>query len=185
VDDLAVVEWSEAIKEMQRNWIGRSEGAEVDFKIAQGTGKGGTIRVFTTRPDTLFGATYMVLAPEHPLVDVITTPEQQAAVKAYRAEAARKSDLERTELAKTKTGVFTGAYAVNPVNDKRIPVWIADYVLISYGTGAIMAVPGQDERDWEFAEIFDLPIIRTVQPPEGYTGQAYLGDGPAINSGFL
>jgi leucyl-tRNA synthetase len=185
LDDLTLVEWSEAIKEMQRNWIGRSEGAEVDFKIAEGAGKGGTIRVFTTRPDTLFGATYMVLAPEHPLVDVITTPEHRAAVGAYKEAAARKSDLERTELAKTKTGVFTGAYAINPMNDKPIPVWVADYVLISYGTGAIMAVPGQDERDWEFAEVFGLPIIRTVQPPPEWEGKAYLGDGPAINSGFL
>jgi leucyl-tRNA synthetase len=185
LDDLALVEWSEAIKEMQRNWIGRSEGAEVDFPIARRASKGETIRVFTTRPDTLFGATYMVLAPEHPLVEVITTPEQRAAVGAYKEAAARKSDLERTELAKTKTGVFTGAYAINPMNDKPIPVWVADYVLISYGTGAIMAVPGQDERDWEFAEVFGLPIIRTVQPPPGWEGKAYLGDGPAINSGFL
>jgi leucyl-tRNA synthetase len=185
LDDLALVEWSEAIKEMQRNWIGRSEGAEVDFKIAGSGNKCGTIRVFTTRPDTLFGATYMVLAPEHPLMDVITTPEQRASVQAYKEAAARKSDLERTELAKTKTGVFTGAYALNPMNDEPIPVWVADYVLISYGTGAIMAVPGQDERDWEFAEVFGLTIIRTVQPPPGWEGKAYLGDGPAINSGFL
>jgi leucyl-tRNA synthetase len=183
LDDLELVDWSEAIKEMQRNWIGKSEGAEVDFPLARS--KEEVIRVFTTRPDTLFGATYMVLAPEHPLVDAITTPEQKAAVEAYKSEAARKSDLERTELAKTKTGVFTGAYAINPVNGKEIPVWIADYVLATYGTGAIMAVPGQDERDWEFAEVFNLPIIRTVQPPEGWEGKAYLGEGPAINSGFL
>jgi leucyl-tRNA synthetase len=207
LDDLDLVDWPEAIKEMQRNWIGRSEGAEVDFQIVPAdlpqaqikewvehdlfnaanalTGQLPKIRVFTTRPDTLFGATYMVLAPEHPLVDAITTPEHRAAVRAYQEAAARKSDLERTELAKTKTGVFTGAHAINPVNDKPIPVWVADYVLISYGTGAIMAVPGQDERDWEFAEVFNLPIIRTVQPPEGWEGKAYLGDGPAINSGFL
>jgi leucyl-tRNA synthetase len=187
LEDLNLVDWSEAIKEMQRNWIGRSEGAEVDFKgRASGAEEGKfAIRVFTTRPDTLFGATYMVLAPEHPLVDSITTATQRAAVENYRAEAARKSDLERTELAKKKTGVFSGAYAVNPVTGKAIPVWIADYVLISYGTGAIMAVPGQDERDWEFAEVFDLPIIRTVQPLEGWEGKAYLGEGPAINSGFL
>jgi leucyl-tRNA synthetase len=190
LEDLEVVDWSEAIKEMQRNWIGRSEGAEVDFTLGTASrgrkpAEGHKIRVFTTRPDTLFGATYMVLAPEHALVDQITTPEQRPAVEAYKSEAARKSDLERTELAKTKTGVFTGAYALNPVNGKRIPIWIADYVLASYGTGAIMAVPGQDERDWEFAEVFDLPIVRTVQPPEGWTGKAYLGDGPAINSGFL
>jgi leucyl-tRNA synthetase len=183
--DLALVDWSEAIKEMQRNWIGKSEGAEVDFQVARSGSKGDLIRVFTTRPDTLFGATYMVLAPEHPCVDKITTPEHREAVDRYREEAARKSDLERTELAKTKTGVFTGGYAINPVNVHRIPVWIADYVLASYGTGAIMAVPGQDERDWEFAEVFNLPIIRTVQPPEGWEGKAYLGDGPAINSSFL
>src|SRR5262249_42484893 len=134
---------------------------------------------------TLFGATYMVLAPEHPLVDEITTPEQRATVEAYKAEAARKSDLERTELAKKKTGVFTGAYAINPVNNEEIPIWVAAYVLISYGTAAIMAVPGQDERDWEFAEVYDLPIIRTVEPPLGWEGKAYLGEGPAINSEFL
>jgi leucyl-tRNA synthetase len=188
LDDLDLVDWPVAIKEMQRNWIGRSEGAEVDFTLAgvpEGAPGRNVVRVFTTRPDTLFGATYMVLAPEHPVVDAMTTPEQRPAVRAYQEAAARKSDLERTELAKTKTGVFTGAYAINPVNDKPIPVWVADYVLISYGTGAIMAVPGQDERDWEFAEVFDLPIIRTVQPPEGWQGKAYLGDGPAINSGFL
>src|SRR5262249_11386977 len=127
-----------------------------------------SIRVFTTRPDTLFGATYMVLAPEHPLVDRITTLDQRRAVEAYKAEAARKSDLERTELAKKKTGVFTGAYAINPVNDEQIPIWIADYVLISYGTGAIMAVPAHDLRDWEFALQFQLPIRQVVQPPAGY-----------------
>jgi leucyl-tRNA synthetase len=189
LNDLALVDWSEAIKEMQRNWIGRSEGAEVDFRLqiedCRLKDNLAPIRVFTTRPDTLFGATYMVLAPEHPLVQAITTPTQHQAVQAYQAEAARKSDLERTELAKKKTGVFTGAYAINPVNDKPIPVWVADYVLISYGTGAIMAVPGQDERDWEFAEVFGLPIIRTVQPPPGWEGKAYLGDGPAMNSAFL
>jgi leucyl-tRNA synthetase len=182
LDDLNEVAWPEPIKLMQRNWIGRSEGAEVDFPLASSAG---TIRVFTTRPDTLFGATYMVLSPEHPLVDAITTTEQRAAVAAYQTEAAGKSDLERTELAKKKTGIFTGAYAVNPVNGEKIPIWVADYVLASYGTGAIMAVPGQDERDWEFAEVFGLPIIRTVAPPEGWKGKAYLGEGPAINSGFL
>ena len=186
LNDLELVDWSPAIKEMQRNWIGKSEGAEVDFHLAVSSpNKDLAIRVFTTRPDTLFGATYMVLAPEHPLVERITTPEQRSAVAQYKAEAARKSDLERTELAKTKTGVFTGAYALNPVNNTKIPIWIADYVLSSYGTGAIMAVPGQDERDWEFAEVFGLPIIRTVQPPEGWEGKAYVGEGPAINSGFL
>ncbi len=188
LDDLAGVDWSEGIKELQRNWIGRSEGADVDFPIASPpTAVGGEdrIRVFTTRPDTLFGATYMVLSPEHALVDQITTPPQRAAVKQYQDEAARKSDLERTDLAKKKTGVFTGAYAINPVNNEKIPIWIADYVLATYGTGAIMAVPGQDERDWEFAEIYGLQIVRTVQPPVGWEGKAYLGDGPAINSDFL
>ena len=143
------------------------------------------LRVFTTRPDTLFGATYMVLAPEHALVERLTHSEQRAAVEAYREQAARKSELERTELQKEKTGVFTGAYAINPVNGEQIPIWIADYVLASYGTGAIMAVPGHDERDLEFAKTFDLPIIRTVQPPPDFAGEAYLGDGRAINSGFL
>src|SRR5436309_648346 len=180
--DLDQVEWPESIKTMQREWIGRSEGADVDFKLRD---HAGAIRVFTTRPDTLFGATYMVLSPEHALVDQVTTPEQRKAVKEYQATASRKSDLERTELAKTKSGIFTGAYAINPVNNEAIPVWVADYVLASYGTGAIMAVPGQDERDWEFAEIYDLPIVRTVQPPKDYAGKAYLGDGPAINSAFL
>src|SRR5260370_42342087 len=127
----------------------------------------------------------MVLAPEHELVDIIATPDRQDEVRSYKADVAAKSDLERTELAKKKTGVFTGAYAINPVNREKIPIWIADYVLSTYGTGAIMAVPGQDERDWDFAEVFDLPIIRTVQPPEGWVGKAFLGDGPAINSGFL
>jgi leucyl-tRNA synthetase len=181
LEDLETLDWSEWIKKMQRDWIGKSEGAEVDFPLATGD----VLRVFTTRPDTLFGATYMVLAPEHALVEKITTPAQRKAVEAYRAEAARKTDLERTEKAKTKTGVWTGAYAINPVNGKEIPVWVADYVLSTYGTGAIMAVPGQDERDWEFAEIYHLPIIRTVQPPEGWQGKAYLEDGPAINSDFL
>jgi len=189
LDDLGLVDWPESIKKMQRDWIGRSEGAEVDFRLASGA----AIRVFTTRPDTLFGATYMVLAPEHPLVDRITTPAQRPAVKAYQVEAARKSDLERTELAKKKTGVFTGAYAVNPVNNEKIPIWIADYVLISYGTGAIMAVPGHDERDFEFAEQFSLPIRTVVKPPPEWlrkTGstlehlsEAYVDEGAAVNSG--
>src|SRR5213079_103355 len=180
INELDGLDWPQGIKLLQRNWIGRSEGAEVDFKIDDKK-----IRVFTTRPDTLYGANYMVLAPEHSLVDLIVTEEQWPAVRDYREKTARKSDLERTELAKEKTGVFTGAYAINPVNDKKIPIWVADYVLASYGTGAIMAVPGQDERDWEFAEVFDLPIIRTVQPPDNWKGKAYLGEGPAINSGFL
>ncbi|MBL7961177.1 leucine--tRNA ligase, partial [bacterium] len=141
--------------------------------------------VFTTRPDTIFGATYMVLAPEHPLVEKITTSGQKKVVDEYKRKAALKSDMERTELAKEKSGVWTGAFAINPANQKEIPIWIADYVLISYGTGAIMAVPGQDERDWEFAEKFQLPILRTVQPPSGFDGKAYTEDGPAINSDFL
>jgi leucyl-tRNA synthetase len=187
LNDLELVDWSPAIKEMQRNWIGRSEGADVDFRLfsREPQASADRIRVFTTRPDTLFGATYMVLSPEHSLVSKITTPEYRAAVAAYQSDAASKSDLERTELSKKKTGVFTGAYAINPVNNQRIPVWVADYVLATYGTGAIMAVPGQDERDWEFAEVFNLPIIRTVQPPAGWEGKAYLGEGPAINSQFL
>ncbi|HEY8519733.1 MAG TPA: leucine--tRNA ligase [Gammaproteobacteria bacterium] len=176
------VDWPESTKEMQRNWIGRSEGAEIDFPVK---GMDVAIRVFTTRPDTLFGATYMVLAPEHELVDRLTAPDRRAEVDAYRDQAARKSELERSAIQKDKTGVFTGAYAVNPASGAEIPIWIADYVLAGYGTGAIMAVPGQDERDWDFAVAHDLPIIRTVQPPEGFEGGAYLGDGPAINSGFL
>ena len=183
LDGLDELDWSDSIKKLQQDWIGKSVGAEVDFKV---DGHDATIRVFTTRPDTLFGATYMVLAPEHKLVDAITTPNQQAAVNAYREEAARKSDLERTELAKDKTGVHTGAYAINPVNGKKIPIWISDYVLISYGTGAIMSVPAHDERDFEFAKKFNLPIIQVVQPED--TGQrsedsCFTGDGIAVNSG--
>src|ERR1019366_4416384 len=154
--DLDSIDWTNSLKEMQRNWIGRSEGAEVDFQIAdcQLPIADSKIRVFTTRPDTLFGATYMVLAPEHRLVDEIVTEEQLDAIENYRAHTARKSDLERTELAKEKSGVFTGAFAINPVNGEKIPIWIADYVLASYGTGAIMAVPAHDERDFEFASKF-------------------------------
>ena len=179
LDDL---DWPSSVKELQRNWIGRSEGADVHFNIV---GSKEVITVFTTRPDTLFGATYMVLAPEHPFVDVLTTTGQERAVKEYQDKASRKSDLERGELNKEKTGVFTGSNAVNPVNDEEIPIWISDYVLMSYGTGAIMAVPGQDQRDWDFAKEFDLPIIRTVEPPGDFDGEAYLGEGPAINSEFL
>jgi len=182
LQDLEDLDWPESLKEMQRNWIGKSIGAEIDFQIANYDEK---LRVFTTRPDTIFGATYMVLAPEHHLVDKITTDEQKKVIEDYKEEAARKSDLERQELNKEKTGAFTGAYAVNPANGKEIPIWIADYVLASYGTGAIMAVPGQDERDWEFAEKFDLEIVRTVEPPEDFDGKAYTGEGPAINSEFL
>jgi leucyl-tRNA synthetase len=161
VEDLDELDWPRPIKDMQRNWVGRSEGAEVDFPIVL-DGRSEAIRVFTTRPDTLFGATYMVLAPEHPLVDRITTPQRRDAVHAYREAASRKSDLDRTDLAKTKTGVFTGGHAINPVNGEEIPIWIADYVLMGYGTGAIMAVPGHDERDFEFAQEFNLSIVRVV-----------------------
>ncbi|MBT5249953.1 MAG: leucine--tRNA ligase [Bacteroidetes Order II. Incertae sedis bacterium] len=181
-EDLEDVNWPEPVKMMQRNWVGRSEGAHVDFVVE---GQEDKLRVFTTRPDTLFGATYMVLAPEHDLVDVITKNDQKAAVKAYRKEASGKTDIDRMSESKTKTGVFTGCYAINPAGGSRIPIWIADYVLMGYGTGAIMAVPAQDERDWEFAKVFDLPIVRTVQPPDGFDGKAYTGDGPAINSEFL
>ncbi|MDR1429769.1 MAG: leucine--tRNA ligase [Spirochaetaceae bacterium] len=181
LDDLDGLAWPEPVKQMQRNWIGRSEGANVVFKIDGHTGPDGgplELEIYTTRPDTLFGVTYMVLSPEHPLAETITSPAQKAAVSAYLEEAAKKSDLERTDLAKTKTGVFSGAYAVNPVNGGKIPVWIADYVLISYGTGAIMAVPAHDERDWEFAKTFNLPIIPVVSssPPKG--GKAPLAPDP-------
>jgi len=186
LQDLETIDWSDSLKEMQRNWIGRSEGAEVDFAIAECGARSAEcqngIRVFTTRPDTLFGATYMVLAPEHKLVDALTTPAQRQAVESYKAEVAKKSDLERTELAKEKTGVFTGGYAVNPVNGEKIPVWIADYVLSSYGTGAIMAVPGHDTRDFEFATKFNLPIVQVVQPPAGVDWHGYVDDGVSINS---
>ncbi|MEX0646616.1 MAG: leucine--tRNA ligase [Balneolaceae bacterium] len=182
LEGLNDLEWPESTKEMQRNWIGKSIGAEIDFQVQD---YDENIRVFTTRPDTIFGATYMVLAPEHYLVDQITTEDQLPEVEKYKNLADQKSDLERQELTKEKTGVFTGAYAVNPANSEKIPIWIADYVLAHYGTGAIMAVPGQDERDWEFAETFDLPIIRTVQPPDDFEGKAYTGDGPAVNSDFL
>ncbi|MBO0482923.1 leucine--tRNA ligase [Candidatus Enterococcus courvalinii] len=181
LDDLETVDWPESIKEMQRNWIGRSVGANVEFKVA-GTDKSYT--VFTTRPDTLFGTTYSVLAPELDLVREITTPEQKAAVEAYIEETAKKSDLKRTDLAKEKTGVFTGAYAINPVNGKEIPIWIADYVLASYGTGAIMAVPAHDERDYEFAKAFDLPIQPVIEGGN-LSKAAHTEDGSHINSEFL
>ncbi|MFJ6670522.1 leucine--tRNA ligase [Actinosynnema sp. NPDC091369] len=179
IDDLDRLDWPDKIKAMQRNWIGRSHGARVKFAVDGHDGV--DVEVFTTRPDTLFGATYMVLAPEHPLVDVIASAGQADAIAAYRDEVARKSELDRQEN-KEKTGVFTGAHAVNPVNGARIPVYVADYVLMGYGTGAIMAVPGQDQRDWDFAKAFDLPIVRTVQPPEDFDGEAYTGTGPAVNS---
>lgn len=181
LDDLEELDWPEATKQMQRNWIGKSVGAQVDFKIAN-TDK--VFTVFTTRADTLFGATYCVMAPEHPFVNEIVTPEQAAAVKEYQATIESKSDLERTDLAKDKTGVFTGAYAINPVNGKEIPIWIADYVLSSYGTGAIMAVPAHDERDWEFAKKFGLEIIPVLAGGD-VTEAAYTDDGLHINSGFL
>jgi leucyl-tRNA synthetase len=179
LNDLEKIEWSHSLKEMQRNWIGRSEGAEVIFKLADSSK---AIHVFTTRPDTLWGATYMVLSPEHKLVDEITTSEKRAEVEKYRVYAAGKSDLERTELAKEKTGVFTGAYAINPANNERIPVWIADYVLISYGTGAIMAVPAHDTRDLEFAGKFNLPVVQVVEPPGGKNWRGFVDEGVAINS---
>ncbi|KJD46667.1 leucine--tRNA ligase [Paenibacillus terrae] len=181
LDDLEELDWSESIKDMQRNWIGKSTGAEVHFPIE---GHDKQLTVFTTRPDTLFGASYCVLAPEQELVDVITTPEQKDAVNQYREQAARKSDLERTDLAKDKTGVFTGAYAVNPVNGEKLPIWIADYVLAGYGTGAIMAVPGHDTRDWEFAKQFGLNIIEVVQGGD-VAKEPYTEDGPHVNSGLL
>jgi leucyl-tRNA synthetase len=181
LEDLEGLDWPEGIKDLQRNWIGRSEGAEVDFAVA---GSERRLRIFTTRPDTMFGATYMVISPEHPWVQELTADAQRDAVTAYCEEAARKSDRDR-QVSREKTGVFTGAYCVNPANGEQIPVWVADYVMMGYGTGAIMAVPGQDERDWEFAEAFGLPIIRTVQPPADFEGMAFTGDGPAINSDFL
>ncbi len=213
--DLEQVDWPSSIKKLQSDWIGRSTGAEVDFyigdnftQLAPGDSPGAkyqqwktqraetgfpakpgddVLRIYTTRPDTLFGATYMVIAPEHPLVGQLTTPDQQEAVKAYCEQAARKSDLDRTELSKTKTGVFTGSYAINPVNGDAVPIWIADYVLISYGTGAIMAVPAHDERDFEFAKQFNLRIIQVVQPTDGAetksSAHPFTADGEAINSG--
>lgn len=181
LDDLDLVDWPENIKDMQRNWIGRSEGAEVTFKIKDSDE---TFNVFTTRPDTLFGATYTVFAPEHELIEKITTPEQKEAVETYKKQVELKSELERTDLAKDKTGVFTGAYAINPINGEEVPIWIADYVLIQYGTGAIMAVPAHDERDFEFAQQFGLNI-RPVLEGGDVTKEAFTGDGPHINSEFL
>ncbi len=180
LEDLDTLEWSDSLKEMQRNWIGRSEGAEVEFRVAESEHR---ITVFTTRPDTLFGATYLVLAPEHKLVDEITSPAQRPEVARYREQTARKSDRERTELAREKTGVFTGAHAINPVNGQTLPIWIADYVLLSYGTGAIMAVPAHDTRDLEFATRFQLPVVQVVQPPDPATDwRGFVGEGLAVNS---
>ncbi|PAD22986.1 leucine--tRNA ligase [Terribacillus saccharophilus] len=181
LEDLDELDWPDSLKEMQRNWIGRSEGAEVTFRI-EDTEE--SFDVFTTRPDTLFGATFAVLSPEHPLVDKITSGTQQKAVESYKQEVAAKSDLERTDLAKEKTGVFTGAYAINPVNGEKMPIWIADYVLMSYGSGAIMAVPAHDERDYEFAKTFDLPIKAVIEGAD-VENEAYTGEGAHINSDFL
>ncbi|MEX0741673.1 MAG: leucine--tRNA ligase, partial [Phycisphaeraceae bacterium] len=184
-DDLELVEWPEPIKLMQRNWIGRSEGALVEFPL-EGDEADSLISVFTTRPDTLFGATYMVLAPEHPLVEEITTADQRGPVRQYQEQAAKRTDMERQAEGKTKTGVFTGAYAINPVNQQRVPIWIADYVLITYGTGAIMAVPGHDHRDFEFAKQFDLPIQRVVAASEEAADEsldeAFATTGVSVNS---
>ncbi len=189
LENLERIDWSETTKTAQRRWIGRSEGAEVDFRLADRDEK---LSVFTTRPDTLWGATYMVLAPEHPLVDVVTTGEHRTAVSEYVRESGRKTAIEREDATREKTGVFTGGYAVNPVNDARIPIWISDYVLMTYGTGAIMAVPAHDGRDFEFARTFDLPIVQvisgSVEATNGYDGaasleEAYTGEGTMINSG--
>ncbi|CAM4350000.1 leucine--tRNA ligase [Saccharibacillus endophyticus] len=181
LEDLEELDWPESLKDMQRNWIGKSQGAEVTFQV-EGTDE--NIAVFTTRPDTLYGATYCVLAPEHPLVEKITTEHEKEAVKAYQEKASHKSDLERTDLNKDKSGVFTGAYAVNPVNGAKLPIWIADYVLAAYGTGAIMAVPGHDTRDWEFAKKFGIQIIEVVKGGD-IEKEAYTGEGEHVNSGFL
>ena len=182
LEDLEGLDWPSSTLMMQRNWIGKSQGAEVNFKVE---GSDETITVFTTRPDTLFGATYMVLAPEHELVSKITAPEQKAAVETYQKQAAAKSEFERSDADKEKTGAFTGAYAVNPLNGRKIPVWIADYVLTGYGTGAIMAVPAHDDRDYAFAKKFNLPIIEVIKSEEGVAEKAFIGDGELINSDFL
>lgn len=180
LDDLDDIDWPESIKEMQRNWIGRSVGAQITFQIADSDD---SVNVFTTRPDTIFGVEYMTLAPEHKLVDKITTPEQKSAVEAYKEEVSHKSDLDRTDLNDEKTGVFTGAYAINPVNGKRIPIWISDYVLVTYGTGAVMAVPAHDDRDFAFAKKFDLPMTQVIEG--NLEDGAITGDGKHINSDFL
>jgi len=186
LDELEGLDWPKGIKLLQINWIGRSEGALIDFDCryvdAQGTLMTYHLKVFTTRPDTVYGATFMVIAPEHPLVDVVVTEEQWPAVREYRERTARKSELERTDLSREKTGVFTGAYAINPANNEKIPIWIADYVLLGYGTGAIMGVPAHDERDLEFARKFDLPIVEAVQPPGDEDPIGFVGEGIAINS---
>jgi len=182
LDELEGLDWPEGIKLLQRNWIGRSEGAEIDFKIENMDQR---IRVFTTRPDTLYGGTFLVLAPEHSLVDLIVTEEQWPAVREYRERASRKSELERADLSKEKTGVFTGAYAINPATNEKIPVWIADYVLLGYGTGAIGGVPAHDDRDLEFATKFDLPTVVVVQPTDNQPAFGFTGEGIAINSPII
>ncbi|WP_416151564.1 leucine--tRNA ligase [Salipaludibacillus sp. HK11] len=181
LEDLEELDWPESIKDMQRNWVGRSEGADVHFTLEK---TGEQFTVFTTRPDTLFGTTYLVFAPEHNWVAGITSAEQKEAVEAYQKKVATKSDLERTELAKEKSGVFTGGYAIHPITGEKLPIWIADYVLVNYGTGAIMAVPGHDERDYEFAQTFDLPIVEVVSGGD-LSKEAYAGDGPHVNSDFV
>ena len=182
LQDLELLDWPHSIKAMQKNWIGRSEGAEVDFPLAADPEK--MLRVFTTRPDTLYGATYMVIAPEHPWVEELSSPAQKPAVQQYLKAVSHKSDLERTELAREKSGVFSGSYAINPLNGEKIPIWIADYILISYGTGAIMAVPAHDQRDWDFAKQFGLPIVPVLNGGD-VTREAFTGDGLHINSGPL
>ena len=183
LDDMEGLDWPERVLTLQRNWIGRSEGAHVDFEVTtEGTGATHTIPVYTTRPDTLFGTTFMVVAADAKLAGEIVSDEQRAAYEDYLTETRKSSDIDRMATDRPKTGVFLGAHAVNPANGQRVPVWASDYVLADYGTGAIMAVPGQDQRDWDFAKAYDLPIIRTVQPPEGWEGDAFTGSGPAINS---
>lgn len=185
LEGLNRIDWPERIKTMQTNWIGRSTGANIRFPVE---GTDASLEVFTTRPDTIYGATFMVVAPEHPIVEQITAPEQRAAVEAYRYQASRQSEIDRLAIDKEKSGVFTGGYAVNPMTEERIPIWTADYGLMTYGTGAIMGVPGGDQRDWEFAEKFGLPIVPVTEPAGGFTGEqaeAYAGPGVMINSGLL
>ncbi|HET7653261.1 MAG TPA: leucine--tRNA ligase [Acidimicrobiales bacterium] len=187
LDDLDSLEWPDRVKTMQRNWIGRSEGAEFTLQVADRPDLGDGITVFTTRPDTSFGMTFVVLAPEHPLVEVITTDDRKKDVTAFVDRVTKESEIDRlsTERGLEKRGIFTGAYAVNPFTDRPVPIYLADYVLMTYGTGAIMAVPAEDQRDWDFATAYDLPIVRTVEPPDDFDGEAYTGDGPRINSEWL
>ena len=189
LDGLDDLEWPDRVKRMQRNWIGRSDGAEIDLAIA-GRDDNLALKVFTTRPDTGFGMTYAVMAPEHPLVDELTTEENRAAVEELRAWTESATDLERTASgsegrALEKRGAFTGSHVINPFTGESIPLYVADYVIMRYGTGAIMAVPAEDERDWEFAKAYGLPYVRTVQPPDWFEGEAWTGDGVKIESGFL